>query len=122
MCPILDGYGVNVFFFNSRTRPRVNRVLRNQLASDVLNLVAYRLCCKHFFCHLTRPPSYRQSSFCISTLGGYLRNVGVVGWVGIRLASVCCMTQLLLRVQKPLSLTLVTVPAPDVQNSKAIVS
>ena len=31
-------------FFNSRTRPRVNRVLRNQLAGDVLNLVvAYRL-------------------------------------------------------------------------------
>ena len=27
-------------FFNSRTRPRVNRVLRNQLAGDVLNLVA----------------------------------------------------------------------------------
>ena len=30
-------------FFNSRTRPRVNRVLRNQLAGDVLSLVAYRL-------------------------------------------------------------------------------
>ena len=30
-------------FFNSRTRSRVNRVLRNQLAGDVLNLVAYRL-------------------------------------------------------------------------------
>ena len=30
-------------FFNSRTRPRVNRVLRNQLAGDVHNLVAYRL-------------------------------------------------------------------------------
>ena len=30
-------------FFNSRTRPRVNRVLRNQLAGDVLNLVPYRL-------------------------------------------------------------------------------
>ena len=29
--------------FNSRTRPRVNRVLRNHLAGDVLNLVAYRL-------------------------------------------------------------------------------
>jgi len=31
---------------------------------------------------------------------------GKVGWVSIRLASVYCMTQLLLRVQKPLSLTL----------------
>jgi len=30
-------------FFNSRTRPRVNRVLRNQLPGDVLTLVAYRL-------------------------------------------------------------------------------
>jgi hypothetical protein len=29
MCPILDGYGV-MGIFNSRTRPRVNRVLRNQ--------------------------------------------------------------------------------------------
>ena len=43
MCPILDGYGVMGIFFNSRTRPRVNRVLRNQPAGDVLNLVAYRL-------------------------------------------------------------------------------
>jgi hypothetical protein len=30
MYPILDGYGV-MGIFNSRTRPRVNRVLRNQL-------------------------------------------------------------------------------------------
>ena len=42
MCPILDGYGVMKIFY-SRTRPRVNRVLRNQLAGDVLSLVAYRL-------------------------------------------------------------------------------
>ena len=75
-------------FFNSHTRPRVNRALWNQLVGDVLNLVAYRLRCKHYFCHLTCPPSYRQSSFCISTLGRYLRNTGKVGWVGIRLAIV----------------------------------
>jgi len=94
-------------FFTSRTRPRVNRVLRNQLAGDVLNLVAYHLHCKYYFCHLTRPLSYRQSSFRISTLGRYLRHAGKMGWVGIRLASVYCMTQLLLlRVQKPLSLAL----------------
>jgi len=93
-------------FFNSRTCPHLNHVLWNQLVGDVLNLVAYRLCCKHYFCHLTHPPSYRQSSFHISTFGRYLRNVGKVGWVGIRLASVYCMTQLLLHVQKPLSLTL----------------
>jgi len=30
-------------FFNSSTHPHVNRVLWNQLAGDVLNLVAYRL-------------------------------------------------------------------------------
>jgi hypothetical protein len=30
MCPILDGYGL-MAFFNSHTRPRVNRVLRKQL-------------------------------------------------------------------------------------------
>jgi len=42
LCPILDGNGV-MGIFNSRTRPRVNRVLRNQLADDVLSLVAYRL-------------------------------------------------------------------------------
>ena len=52
MCPILDGYGV-MGIFNSRIRPRVNHILRNQLVGDVLNL-AYRLRCKHYFSHLTR--------------------------------------------------------------------
>ena len=33
--------------------------------------------CKHYFCQLTRPPSYRQSIFRISTLV----NKGKVGWV-----------------------------------------
>ena len=42
MCPILDGYGVTGIF-NFRTRPRVNRVVWNQLAGDVLSLMAYRL-------------------------------------------------------------------------------
>jgi len=37
-----------------------------------------------------------------------------VGWVAIRLANVYSMTQLLLRVQKPLSFNItVTVPAPE---------
>ena len=53
MCPILDGYGV-MGFFNYRTRPRVNRVSRNQLVGDVLNLAAYLLRCQHYFRHLTR--------------------------------------------------------------------
>ena len=51
MCPILDGYGV-MGIFNPRTRPRVNRVSRNQLAGEVLNLVVYLLRCQHSFRHL----------------------------------------------------------------------
>ena len=51
MCPILDGYGVTGIL-NSRTRPRVNGVSRNQLAGDELNLVAYLLRCQHYFLHL----------------------------------------------------------------------
>jgi len=42
MCPILDRYGIMDIFI-SGTHPRVNRVLWNQLAGDVLTLVAYRL-------------------------------------------------------------------------------
>ena len=53
LCPILYGYGV-VGIFNSRTRPRVNRVSRNQLAGDVLNLVSYLLRCQHYLRQLTR--------------------------------------------------------------------
>ena len=51
MCPILDGYRV-MSIFNSRTRPRVNRVSRNKLAGNVLDLVAYLLRCQHYFRHL----------------------------------------------------------------------
>ena len=57
-------------FFNSRTRPRVNRVLRNQLAGDVLNLVAYRLRCKHYFCHLTRGVHNRAAA-CVAARGAF---------------------------------------------------
>jgi len=46
--PILDGYGV-IGILNSRTRPTVNSVLRNQLEGDILNLMAYSLRCKHYF-------------------------------------------------------------------------
>jgi hypothetical protein len=52
MCLMLDGYRVTGIF-NSRTRPRVNHVSWNQLAGDVLNLVAYLLRCQHYFRHLT---------------------------------------------------------------------
>ena len=68
MCPILDGYVVKDFFY-SLTRPRVNRVLRNQLAGDVLNLVAYRLRCKHYFCHLTRA-GHNRAAGCVAAGGG----------------------------------------------------
>jgi len=56
-------------FFNSRTRPCVNRVLRNQLAGDVPNLVAYRLRCKHYFSHLTRAVHNRATD-CVAAGGG----------------------------------------------------
>ena len=60
-------------FFNSHIHPRVNRVLRNQLAGDVLNLVAYRLCCEHYFSHLTRAVHNRAAA-CVVAGGGILEN------------------------------------------------
>jgi hypothetical protein len=72
MCPILDGYGV-MGIFNSRTRPRVNRFLRNQLAGDVLNLVAYLLRCQHSFRHLTRAVHNRAAA-CFAAGGGIFEN------------------------------------------------
>ena len=63
MCPILDGYGV-MGIFNPRTQPRVNRVSRNQLAVDVLNLVAYLLRCQHYFCHLLAQFTTESSLCC----------------------------------------------------------
>jgi len=58
---------------NSRTRPRVNRVLRNQLAGDVLNLVAYRLHRKHYFCHLTRAV-HNRAARCVVAGDGIFEN------------------------------------------------
>ena len=115
MCPILDVYGI-MGIFKFPCKPSRERRLRDQLAGDVLSLVAYRLRCKHYYCHLTRPPSYRQSSFRISTLGRYLRNVVKVGWVGNSpgqcippdsATTTCSKT--------PITYITVTVPAPDVQ-------
>ena len=48
--------------FNSRTRPRVNRVSRNQLAGDVLNLVANRLRWQYYFRQLTRTVHNRAAA------------------------------------------------------------
>ena len=58
---------------NSHTRPRVNRVLRNQLAGDVLNLVACRLLCKHYFFHLTRAV-HNRAAVCVAAGGGIFEN------------------------------------------------
>ena len=60
-------------FFNSRTRHRVNRVLRNQLAGDVLSLVAYRLRCKHYVCHVSRAVHNRAAA-CVAAGGGIFEN------------------------------------------------
>ena len=72
MCSILDGYGV-MGIFNIRTRPRVNRVSRNQLAGDVLELVAYLLRCQHYFRHLTRAVHNRVAG-CVAAGGGIFEN------------------------------------------------
>jgi len=60
-------------FFNSRTCPLVNRVLWNQLAGDVLNLVAYRLHCKHFFGDLTCAV-HNRAAVCVAAGGGIFEN------------------------------------------------
>ena len=72
MCPILDGYGV-MGIFNSRTCPCVNRVSWNQLAGDVLNLVAYLLRCQPYFRHpLAQFTTERQPVFAAG--GGIFEN------------------------------------------------
>ena len=106
-------------FFNSRTRCRVNLVLRNQLAGDLFNLLVYRLRCKHNFCHLTRPPSNRESSFRISTLGLYLGNEGKVGWVFAWPVYTAWLSYYYVY-KNPI--TLQWLQTPDFQNSAAIVS
>ena len=69
MCPILDGYGV-MGIFNSRTRPRVNRVLWNQLAGEVLSSVAYRL---RKLQRATRAV-HNLAAACVAAGGGVFKN------------------------------------------------
>jgi len=57
-------------YFNSRTCPRVNCVLRNQLAGDILNLVAYCLC--PLQC-ATRAV-YNRAAPCVAASGGIFKN------------------------------------------------
>ena len=57
-------------FFNSRTRPRVNRVLRNQPVGAVLGLVAYRL---RKLQRATRPVR-DQAAACVAAGGSFFEN------------------------------------------------
>jgi len=57
-------------FFNPHTRPCVNHVLRNQLAGDVLNLVAYRL---RKLLRATRAVHNRAAA-CVAAGGGIFQN------------------------------------------------
>ena len=57
-------------FLISRTRPRVNRVLRNQLTCDVLDLVAYRL---HQLQRATQAVHNRAAA-CVAAGGGIFEN------------------------------------------------
>jgi len=84
-----------------------------QLAGDVLNLEAYRLHCKHYFCHLTRPPIYRQvfKDCEEGGVGGYSLGPCIL----LDAATTMCSKTLIPCIT-------VTVSAPDVQSSTAIVS
>jgi hypothetical protein len=53
MCPILDGYG-DTGIFKFPYTPWCESRLTDQLAGDVVNLLAYHLRCKHKFGQLTR--------------------------------------------------------------------
>jgi len=57
-------------FFNSCTHPHVNRILWNQLAGDVLNLVAYRL---RKLQRATRAVHNRAAA-CVAAGGGIFEN------------------------------------------------
>ena len=89
-------------FLNSRKRPR-DRVLLSQLSCDVHNLVAYHLHYKHYL-PLESPTQLQTVQFPYLETWKVFKECREVGWVGICLARVYCMNQLLLRIQKPLHL------------------
>ena len=60
-------------FFNSRTRPRVNRVSRNQLAGEVLSLVAYLLRCQRYFRQQKRAV-HNKAAASVAAGGGIFEN------------------------------------------------
>jgi len=92
-------------FLNSHTCPYVNRVLWSQLVGDVLNLVAYHLHCQHYL-PPDSPTQLQTVQFPYLETWKVFKEYREVGWLCIRLARVSCISQLLLRVQKPLSLAL----------------
>ena len=68
MCPILDGYGV-ITVFNSRTRPRVNRL--TEPAGGVINsasLVASGSACS------SGRAVYNRAAACVAAGGGIYEN------------------------------------------------
>ena len=69
MFPILDSYRVKGIF-NSHTRPHVNHAVRNQLAGDVLNLVAYRL----WKLQLATRTVHNRAAACVAAGGGIFEN------------------------------------------------
>jgi len=92
-------------FLNSHTRLHVSRVLRSQLVGDVLNLVAYHLHCKHYL-PPDSPTQLQSVQFPYLETWKVFKEYREMGWLCICLARVYCMSQLLLCIQKPLSLTL----------------
>jgi hypothetical protein len=60
-------------FFNSRTRPGEKPRLTDQLAGDVLNLMAHHLRCKHDFCQLTSTVHNRAAA-CFAASGDIFEN------------------------------------------------
>jgi len=92
-------------FLNSHTRPNVNCVLWSQLVGDVLNLVAYHLHSKHYL-PPDSPTQLQTVQFPYLETWKVFKECREAGWLGIHLARVYCISQLLLCIQKPLSLIL----------------
>ena len=115
----LRNYG---HFFNSRTRPHVNHVLRSQLVGDVLNLVAYRLRCKHYLPpdSPTQPQTVQFPDLDTWKVFKECREVGVGGYS----PGQCILhdSATAMRSETLITYIAVTVPAPNVQNCTAIVS
>jgi len=99
-------------------------VLWNQLADDVLNLVAYRLRCKHFFLPPDTPTQLQTVQFPYHDTWKIFKECGEGGLGGYSpgqsilhdsAATTTCSKTFITYIT-------VTVLAPDVQNSTAIVS